>query len=84
MRERTTFEREMEDLRGATFAVRAIEGETFGGLRKRLTQLSLFPHWTGGGAAVQRSPGGDRPGSDRDDAVLIYLLVLNGKFHCLP
>ena len=63
MRERITFERVMEDLRGATFAARAIEGETFEGLRKRLTQLSLFPHWTGGGTAVQRSPAVMDPGS---------------------
>jgi hypothetical protein len=63
MRERITFEREMKDLRGATFAARVIEGETFGGLRKRLPHLSLFPHWTGGGTAVRMSPAVMDPGS---------------------
>jgi hypothetical protein len=62
MRERISFEREMEDLLGEAFREHPSEGETFDGLQGKLTHLSFFPHWVDGGAALPMTPGLMNPG----------------------
>jgi len=45
----------------------AIREETLEGLRKRLTHLSFFPHWTKGGTAVRMTPAEMDPGYYKAD-----------------